>query len=493
MRASAAALAAVLIALSGCAKTLDRPVRPIAVQPPEQWTGVPETPSETVPEIEGPREGDWWEYFGDSGLDRAVSQTLTRNRTITAAAARIDAAAAQARIAGAAELPEAQLSLQRGRQRQNFIGLPIPGREDSVLSTTNTNAGLSFALSWEADVWGRVKSGKLAALADREAAQADLAGVRLSLTAQTSKAWFAAIEANRQVQLARATLESLKVSAERVRARYESGVRPSLDLRLALTEVDRAEALRQQRLAQRDAALRVLEELAGEYPDGDYAIAEDLPKPPPGVPAGLPSELVHRRPDLIAAERRLLASDARIEQAQAELRPRFSLTSSTGTTSNRLQELLDTDVLVWSLIGGVTQPLFNNGRLKANVQLNEAQAQEAAASYEAAILQAYREVETALAAESLLAEREKALDSATRQALAAQGLAEQRYRAGLTGIITLLEAQRTALDSESELLVVRRARLDNRIDLHLALGGGFRVSTPSLIDAADTADERQKL
>ena len=271
-------------------------------------------------------------------------------------------------------------------------------------------------------------------------------------------------------------MESYRTSAERVRARFESGIRPPLDLRLALTEVNRAESLVEQRRQQMDAAVRQLEILMGQYPKAEYEIAEDLPETPGVIPAGLPSDLVHRRPDLIAAERRLLAADARIAQSRAELRPRFALTGATGSTSNQLQDLLNGEVFVWSLLSGVTQPLFNNGRLKAQVQQNEARSAEAAAGYEQAILRSYGEVEIALAADGFLAQQEKALESAVKQALAAQQLAEQRYRSGLSDIITVLQAQRTALDSESALQSIRRARLDNRVDLHLALGGGFQMT-----------------
>jgi len=468
--AFAISLLAVACAAAGCGRSLQRPERNLTVDAPQAWTG-----AVTLPESGA--EGDWWAYFGDAGLDQAMQRALERNYDLIAAAQRVEAARAQVRIAGAGELPEANLAVSRGRERRNFVGFPIPGSEDRILSTTYTNATLGLNLSWEPDVWGRIKSGKLAAIADAQSREADLHAARLSLTGQVSKAWFAAIEASHQVALARATLESYETSAERIRARFESGLKPSLDLRLALTEVANAEAQLRQRLEQRDRAIRQLEILLGQYPDGDHELAEDLPQVPRGVPAGLPSELVHRRPDLAAAERRLLAADARISQAKSELRPRFTLTSGTGTASDTLKDLLNNDVFVWNLIGGLTQPLFNNGRLKAGVQQNEALAAESAATYESLMLTAYQEVETALAAENFLAEQETALETATKQSQAARDLAEERYRLGLADIITLLSSQRAALNAESQLLALRRLRLENRVNLHLALGGGFRMDS----------------
>ncbi len=479
-------VATAMVATLGCTQSISRPDRSLTVQAPQQWTA-PRMP-------DADPSGDWWAYFGDPLLDEAISAALRHNRSLTAAASRIDAAQAQARIAGAATMPEVTAGFNRTRQRLNFIGLPIPGREGAVLSSVNTTLGPSLNVAWEPDVWGKVKASKLAAAAELQAAQADLAGARLSLTGQVAKAWFAAIEANRQVQLAKAALESFEYSSERVRARFEAGVRPSLDLRLTLTQVRNAESQLQQRRQQLDAAVRQLEILLGRYPAAEHALAEDLPEAPRGVPAGLPSELVHRRPDLLSAERRLLASDARIAQAEADLKPRFNLTSGFGTSTNRLQDVLSGDVLVWNLISGVTAPLFNGGRLKAAMRQSEALSAEAAARYEDSLLLAYREVETTLAADAYLAEQEKALDAATQQALAAQRLAEERYRGGLADIITMLDSQRTALNSESALLSVRRLRLDNRVDLHLALGGGFSMTIPSPAAGPDAdASKRKRL
>ena len=244
-----------LVLISACSRPLQRPERSLTVAPPKVWQS-----GETLPSSEGT---DWWAYFGDRGLDNAVTRALTFNHDLRAAAARVSAAEAEARMAGAALMPSLDLSLNRGRQRQNFVGLPIPGREGSVLSTTYSSAGVSFGVGWEPDVWGRIKAGKLAAVATTQARQADFVGARLSLTGQVTKAWFAAIEARRQVGLARASLKSYETSAERVRERFQRGLRPSLDLRLALTEIRRGEALLQQRQEQSRRAIRQLGDSAG--------------------------------------------------------------------------------------------------------------------------------------------------------------------------------------------------------------------------------------
>lgn len=450
---------------AGCNRSLQRTKRVSIVQIPDTWTGGEAVPAAAL--------GDWWTSFGDGGLDQVVSRVLERNQDLRAAAARIEAAQAQARIAAAAQLPQLDAGFDLGGRKQNFLGLRLPGAEGSVLSRTFSSTGLSLNLGWEVDLWGKVKAGKLAAVANAQARQAELAAARLSLSAQAAGAWFTAIEAHRQVELARSSVESYRISAGRIRARFESGVRPALDLRLALAELRIAEASLQSRLELADRGVRQLQILMGDYPDGSHELGKDLPKGPDRVPTGLPSELVHRRADLVAAERDLLAADARIAEARAQLRPSFSLTSTFGTSSDQLRSLLSAELLVWSLIGNVVQPVFNRGRLKAGVTLNQARAEEAAARYESAVLAAYNDVEAALAAEEVIRRRRQALEEAAEQSLAARDLAEQRYRAGLAGIVTLLSAQRTAIDSESRLLTLRRLQLDNRVNLHLALGGSF--------------------
>ena len=455
------------VVLTSCARPITTPgARALRVAPPSEWTGG-KLGSATL-------DTDWWTYFDDSDLNRAIEEALEGSHDLQAAAARIAAARADATIAGAALLPTAELALNRSQQRQNFIGFPIPGAPPgSVLSTTSTNYGLRLNTSWEPDLWGRLQAGELAAVTNVQMRYADLAAARLSLTGQVAKAWFAAVEAQRQLDLAGVSRDSLRISADRVRARFEAGLRPSLDLRLALTEVARAEATLEQHFEQRDRAVRQLQTLIGRYPSGDYLLTARLPEVPLNVPGALPSELVHRRPDLVSAELNLVASDARLAQVEADLRPRFSLTGSTGTSSNDLLGLLDADLFIWSFVSGFLQPIFNGGRLRAAVDRNVSNADEALATFESRVLQSYREVESALAAEEVLVRQEEALAEVVFQSTAAEDLAEARYRLGLTDIITVLSSQRTADTAESQLLTVRRTRLDNRVDLHVALGGGF--------------------
>ncbi|HVS16033.1 MAG TPA: efflux transporter outer membrane subunit [Thermoanaerobaculia bacterium] len=439
---------------------------------------VPIAPPPAFAAAEGDASGpplgaDWWRGFDDPRLDALIVEALERNWDLAAAAARVEAARAAARVQGADLAPQIGAGLSSRRARQSFIGLPIPGREGSVLSTTSTSSALSFSVSWEADLWGRLRTLRSAARADARATEAELEAARLSLAGQVARAYFAGVELGQQLGLAERTLDSRRRTLERVQARYERGLSPPLEVRLARTQLELVAAAVAARRQQLDAALRQLEVLLGRYPRADVERADSLPAPGPPVPPGLPSELLARRPDLAAAEQRVVAALADLGAARASLLPQLSLTGSTGTASAELQDLLDADLSVWSLAANLLQPLFQGGRLRAGVDLAAAGRDQATAAWAQAALRAFSEVETGLAAERFLDQRLAAGERAAEEAERAARLAEERYLAGLADYLSVLESQRQAFDSQSQLLAVRRERLAARVDLVLALGGDF--------------------
>ena len=464
MKRTVPILALIMIA-AGCTASPPMTRDALLVTAPDRYS----LPS-NGPEVES----EWWLAFHSPGMDHAVRTALDHNTDLFAAAARVEQAAAAARIAGASLKPSVSAGLNGSRRKQNFIGLPIPGAGDEVLSTTSTNIGVSLQVSWEVDLWGRMKAGARAAVSDLKAAEADLAGARLSIAGQTAKAWLAMAEATQQVALANETVASFRESEAIVRGRYEQGLAPSLDLRLQKTNLANAEAFLANRRIGLEAATRQLEVLMGRYPDGDIEAGTFLPEPPDSIPGGLPADLVSRRPDLVAAELRLDGAGYRFDAARRSLYPRLVLTGSGGSSTQEFQDLLDGDFSVWSIAAGLTQPLFQGGRLRAGVDQTRSASDEILARYAGAVLGAYREVETALASEHHLAGRQTALLEATSQSTAARLLAEDRYRSGLTPFITVLESQRQSVQAESDLITARQQLLNNRIDLVLALGGGYR-------------------
>ncbi len=463
--------------LAACASTPTSEQPSLELDTPEAWS----TP--TPPDRQrGDVTRDWWKTFGDAELDTMVAEALDHNYDLRAAAASVDAAVAQARIAGADLKPQVGAGFDAGRRQQVFVGLPIPG-SGGVLKSTSSAYGASLNVSWEADLWGRLRAGRAAAVSGARAAKADYAAARLSLAGQVAKAWFTVVEAEHQVALARDTAGSRRTTAERIAARYRRGVAPSLDLRLARSNLAVAESILEQRRRQLDGAGRQLQILLGRYPhgregeptpgDAGSPSPPRLPEVPPDIPAGLPSELVARRPDLQAAERRIEASGWQVREARRALYPRITLTASGGSSADSLGNLLDGDFSVWNLAGSLLQPIFQGGRLRAAVDFVEAGRDRALALYAQSVLRAFAEVESALAAERLLAAEEAAQAIAAEESNAAVGLAENRYAAGVGDYLIILESQRQTFLTESRLLTLRAQRLSQRVDLHLALGGDF--------------------
>jgi NodT family efflux transporter outer membrane factor (OMF) lipoprotein len=441
--------------------------------------------------LAGPPPAAWWTEFGDERLDRLIDGVLANNHDLAAAAARVDQAAAQARMAGAALSPAIGAGAGFNRTRQNFIGLPIPGG-GSVLSTTSQSFGLSLDLSWELDLWGKLDAGARASTAEFAASEAELRGAGLSLAAQTTKLWFAYAATKLQLEVADQRVASFSQTSRILRQRYADGRVDPLDYRLSESQLASAKAVREANLEALERLARQLETLLGEYPSGVFEGPAALPELPGGVPVGLPSELLQRRPDLIAAVERLRAADLRLYQARRELWPSLSLTASGGRRSGELEDLSSGSFDVWSLAGNVTQPIFQGGRLRAGVDLADARVRESLESYAQRTLLAFGEVEVALAVADHLDARVADLGEAARQASAGEDLAESRYRAGRHDILAVLTARRQAFDTETAWISARRERLEARVDLYLALGGGFEpepmntgADTPATTEAND--------
>lgn len=457
-----------VVVLAGCASAPEHHPPRVEFDTPEEWTagGVNHADSTAT---------EWWTSFGDTSLDTMVEEALVHNLDVLAAAARVNQAAAQAKIVGADLWPQAGANVTAGRARNNIIGFPTPDGSN-IIETRSSSFGVSLDLSWEIDLWGRIRKGKEAAVADVQASWADLSAIRLSIAAQTTKAWLAVIEAREQVTLGTAIVESFASSADRVRRRYEEGVVSSVDLRLALSALANSRALLELRKQRFDGATRQLEILLGRYPGAQVATNHPLPVVHASVPGALPSELLTRRPDLLAAERRYAAAESRVSQARRAFFPRITLTGGAGTLSNELEGLTDLDFGVWNIAAGLFQPIFQGGRLKGNLERSHAVSDQALVAYVRSLLNAFGEVELSIVAEHSLVEQQRHLAEAARQSEAARQLAEKQYAAGIIDYITVLETQRQSFTARINLLTIQRERLDARVNLHVALGGGFDLS-----------------
>lgn len=449
-------LGCALLGLWGCGNTPERAAQPLGFTPPPQWTATA-TRSASAPQ-------SWVDSFADPKLSTLIRNALTHNYDLQALAARVEAARAQAVIDGAGRWPQLGFapSYQRAKVRDAGYGSTEFGAFEAL-----------FTLEWEVDLWGRLRSAQQAAVRDAEASAAEVAAARLSLAARVAQTYFELVEARRQVEVAEQSIRERRAIVELVRGRFARGLTRGLDLRLALTDLNHAEAQLADVRNQAQSIARRLDLWLGRYPQGQAETSAQLPDPPAAPPTGLPSELVERRPDLQSASLRLQAADARVDSARKALLPRIALTAAGGMRSAALAELADPRAIAWNLAAGLLQPIFTGGRLQGQIRLNEAQAVAALHQYRGLALQAFREVEHALAAETQLREQERALREAVAQTQESRKLAVHAYRHGYIEILTLLDSYRGTLNTQSEHLAVQRQLLNNRIALYLALGGGF--------------------
>ena len=404
----------------------------------------------------------WIEIFNDPALTRLVTEAQANNRDLTAAAASVDRAWALARQAGAVLSPDISLAATGGRS----------GSSDSS-SPTTTKLSLGLQVSWEADLWGRLRAGQRGTVASAQAVEADYRFAQYSLAAATAKAYFTSIEAKFQADIARETVEILEETQRIVNVKHDNGMASAQDV--SLTRSDLASA--RERLTTVDGsyrdALRALEVLLGRYPSAELDVRDSLPAVPPPPPAGIPSELLERRPDIVAAERRVAAAFNATAQAQAARLPTVGLTGNLGGASSSLSDLLDPANVAWSAGANLLAPIFDGGRRREAVEIATAEQEQALAAYGQAALNAFTELESNLDQGTVIAQREVDLEVAAREAEKAFRIASLRYEEGEEDLLSVLTIQQRVISAKSALSSVERLLLEQRINLNLALGGSW--------------------
>ena len=413
----------------------------------------------------------WWRDFGDSQLNQFVDVALVRNPGLAQAVARTRIAEAQTRVQRAEQLPQIGLGAGVTRQRQNLSIQPGASSATQEILSTSHNATLD--ISWELDLWGQLAALSAAARADYLASGEQLRALRQSVAAQVVRMYFEVVHAWAQVDLSERTVTSLAEMHRQINNRVNEGIASPTDGQLAQANMDTARAGLEQRREALERSLRQLEILMGDYPAGTLATAQMLPDVPSQPSTGIPAELLARRPDVRAAELGLLSAGYQLGAAQRSFLPSLSLSGSAGYAGSELSDLFSSGNLIWSIAGRLLQPVFQGGRLIAQVDITEGQRDEALHTYAETALNALSEVETALAVDTLLAQREAALASSAQAAEQAVTTSYNRYSQGIDPFLPVLESQQRELDSRSAHITAHFARLENRIALHLALGGGF--------------------
>lgn len=406
----------------------------------------------------GPVADGWVSAFDDPRIAPLVEEALANNPDLRAAAVQVDRAAAQLRIAGGGVYPAVNL-IGRTSTSEGSGAEPL-------------NAGILSA-SWELDVWGRVRYGRRAAQDQYAAVENDYAYARQSLAALVVRSWLVACEATLQSALAADSLAGAGKLLELAEERQRVGIGSEIDVALArASRDDFRDALRRLELA-RGQSLRALELLLGRYPSAELAAARALPGLVADAPAGVPAELLERRPDVVAAGRRVAAAFSRTGEARAARLPRITLSGSVSYLDSDLLVLKQRDDPVWGLGLGLVMPLYAGGALEGQVELRTAEQKAAVAQYASTGLKAFGEVESALAGELAALDRIGILASQVRDRDRALELEQVRYRVGNADLRAVTQQQLALYASRSALLRMQAERLSQRVGLYLALGGNF--------------------
>lgn len=461
-------LVLVAISLSACASIID-PVDPTVVNLEEK---IPVRSTWAEPAPEGLPTTNWVDSFGDDDLSQLVAKARESNPSLLRTLAQLDQAIAGKRVTRSGLYPTL-----------NF-GSTIRRSEGGVsFNAGSTSYDLGLDSRWEVDVINRIRDQISADEAGVEASAADVAALELSVTSRLAAGWFDAIEAGLLVNLSAEDIRTQERSLRLTQRRFESGLTGSSDVRLARSAIANSQALEQSRLQQRDATLRAVQILARQYPDANVALPDDLPVLPPLTGIGSPADMLSRRPDVIAAERRIAAAGLDVDAARKALYPSLVLSGSVGDAAlNSFGDIFDLKAIAFSLSESLTAPIFQGGRLRAQVDAQRAALNAQIETYAETVLTAYQEVENALDAEQRLEAREAALRVSRDEAVMAEERLALRYTEGLATILQLLDAQTRRLNADGQLISARAERLANRVRLHVALGGSGYTPPDGLQD-----------
>ena len=441
--------------------------RPVQTPPVFRSDPAPQPDRQTLADLK------WFEVFKDEKLQQLINDALTNNYDLRQAVANIDAARASLGITRSEQFPQIIASgdvVTQRQSRSSAFDIPEPVKRDRSFGSVLLNL-----LTFELDIWGRLRKQTAAARADLLATEEARRFVTTTLVSDVATAYFSLREFDFELEISRRTLASRQESLRLIQLRQQRGVATMLDVRQAEELVYNATEVipaLEQSIQQTE---NFLSYLTGRNPseiERGASLTEQ--QMPPAVPAGLPSDLLERRPDIRAAENSLIAANARIEVAKKEYFPRISLTSFLGYESGQLTSLFSGSRNVWSLAGQVTQPIFTAGRIKSNVRFTQAQRDFLLIDYQKTIQAAFRDV-----SDSLIA-YQKVQEVRTQRALLVETLRDRsrlsylRYTGGVATLLEALDADRELFEAERSLALARRDELLSVVQLYKALGGGWQ-------------------
>ncbi len=500
---------AALLMLSGCMSKVGQLPEEAQVKVPETWEAQPapikpaptkpdsaqaEPSAEPEPE---PVTNGWLNSLNDDELNKYVGKALENNPDLISSAAQLKNAIEQVTITGSSLWPQLQFSGNYRNSEQSAATASGGAAQGDGDDTTEIKSiGGTLDISWEADIWGKLSQRKKAAALGAKAQTELYKAAELSLVANVGRAWYNLATTKLQLDLSQKRLESFQNTSKLIEENYERGLRSALDVYLSRTNVQRQVSAAADSKFNYIQALRALKTLLGEYPDATMEFSVDLPELSASIPTGLPAELLTRRPDVKASK---LNYEAQIANAKAAHRDRFpslNFTGSIGESRDTFNSVFETDNMVRRVLASLTQPIFASGALKAQEKRAFNDAEIAYASLLKTTLNAFEEVENSLSRETVLVEQHGAIKEAVKLAQGGLDLALDRYQSGIENYTTVLQSQRDLFDSLSNELNLRNALLQNRIGIHLALGGDFatdseRESNSVKLPTATKSDQAQ--
>ncbi len=456
---------------------------PGAVQPKDPGEGIQPPPAWSQSGGAAPLSLNYWEALNSPTLEGLIQEGLAANPSLAAMGLRVEQAAAYLDATIGQQSPAVSASLSAARRRVNYVGLPVPG-SSGVLSSTSSQLSLGVDVVWELDLWGRLASAERGAVADVEALGYDAAAARISLAGQIAKAAMTLVEGDESTRLATEALALAEQIQANERRLLSGGSGRAESVLAADARVQSAKAILAGAQRASAAAVNRMASLLGRpagtlKPATRAALRTELlaASLPPAPDAGVPADVLHRRPDLAAAEARIRSAQAGAEVARAQLYPSLSLMASAGTSGSELKNLVDGDFRVWSLGANVLAPLFNSGRLRALEDQAITARDIALVEFAQVFLQACAEVDGALTNELYLLQEIEQQGAYLAQLQATAAFIERKQQRGSASSSEVLAARDNALFAQTQILAVQRALYHNRIDLYLALGGGFELNT----------------
>ena len=442
-------------------------------QVPDTWKG--EGPWQTAAPKDAIPKGTWWQVFHDAELDRLEQELIQANQSLVAAQDRLSQARSQARIASSAYFPT--LTADPNGQRQRISGnRPVLGSTTATSPVTQNVFTVPFSVSYELDLFGRVRRNLEAANASLQGSAADLENVRLVLTAELAADYFNLRELDREAGVVRQSVEIQQKGLDLVNHRHEGGVASGLEVAQQAALLDSTATQLSLVLQQRAQFEHAIAVLTGKSASA-FSLAEaPFDATPPAIPTGVPSEILERRPDVATSERQMAFENAQVGLATAAFYPHITLGGSGGWESRDIATLVSAPSAFWSLGGDLLQPIFNGGRNRANLAATRAAYDESVANYRESVLVAFQQVEDGLSGLALLNQAAKTQQAAVADSRRALDIANSRYVGGVTTYLDVITAQSTLLSNERLATQLLGQQMVTSVFLVKALGGAWDAS-----------------